>query len=163
MAELTYAFKQLCNSFNNRYAKIRAQRGGVGRSASSLAAMLFKAHPKRKRRHQVLEVYQMEHKDAVAAALKDSEYPALNEAAQCRDPDGEWVDDADDETKVKRVAEARRKRMKVKRRVVQQLWDQETEEVKEKIREKAKREVAVPDVEPEDGEPKDRTPEEYQL
>ncbi|KAJ7471714.1 hypothetical protein B0H11DRAFT_2237264 [Mycena galericulata] len=154
--------KQLHNAFNNRYAK---ERGGAGRSARSMAAMLFKARPKRRRRHQVLEVYQMEHKEVVQEGLKNSEYDSLNEAAQCRDADGEWIDDEDDDAKTKRISDARSQRMKVKRRVVQELWDDEPEEVKERIREIAKREVVetAPDVESGEGETKERTPEEYQL
>ncbi|KAJ6527049.1 hypothetical protein B0H19DRAFT_1275367 [Mycena capillaripes] len=159
--------KQLQNSFKNGHAKIVKQRGGVSRSASSLAATLFKARPKRKRRHQVLELYQKEKKAAVQAALRDSKYDTLNDAAQCRDEDGEWIDDDDDELKVKRITVARKQQMKIYRRVVQALWDKEEETLKERIRELARQEIVVPeattDVESVDGKIPERTPEEYQL
>jgi hypothetical protein len=90
----------------------------------------------------------------------------MNEAAQCRDDDGDWIDDNDDEIKVKRISEARRQRMKVHRRVVQELWDNEDESVKERIRERAKQEVVVAEateMEEVDGKIPERTPEEYQL
>jgi hypothetical protein len=57
--------------------------------------------------------------------------------------------------------------MKVHCRVVQELWDNEDESVKERIRERAKQEVVVPEAtemeEELDGKIPDRTPEEYQL
>ncbi|KAJ6491877.1 hypothetical protein DFH09DRAFT_1338412 [Mycena vulgaris] len=162
---LTARFKQLRNSFYNAYSKIRNQRGGVSRSPVSLAAMLFKAWPKIKRRHQVLEVYQMVYRDKIKAALKKSQFDKLNEAAQCRDEDGEWIDDDDDKTKMERVKDARRTRMKIQRRVVQEEWDAEAEVVKQKMREMAKKEVAAPaaDEDDEDGKTKERTPEAYQM
>ncbi|KAJ7090005.1 hypothetical protein C8R44DRAFT_892192 [Mycena epipterygia] len=103
----------------------------------------FKARPKARRRHQ---------------ALMNSGYERENEAAQCRDNEGEWVDDDDDEVKMNRTAMARSNRMKIWRQVVQELWDAEPEEVQEKIREEAKKEVlpVKTDEEVEDGE---RTPE----
>ncbi|KAJ7642871.1 hypothetical protein B0H17DRAFT_1148721 [Mycena rosella] len=158
-------FKQLRNSFFNAYAKIRSQRGGVGKSALSLAALLFKARPKGRRRHQVLEVFQKLYPEKVRAALRLSEYDSLNEAALCRNDEGEWIDDEDDETKMKRVSSTRSKRMRVWRRVAQEVWEAEPEPVKEKVREMARKEpavVATPD-ENEDGAPVERTPEEYQL
>ncbi|KAJ7817076.1 hypothetical protein B0H13DRAFT_2379941 [Mycena leptocephala] len=135
--------KQLHNSFNNGYTALVKKRGGVSRSTSSLAATLFKARPKRKHRHQVLEVYQKEYKATVQQALSASEFETMNEAAQCRDDDGDWINDNDDEIKVKRISEARRQRMKVHHRVVQELWDNEDESVKERIQERAKQEVVV--------------------
>ncbi|KAJ6529042.1 hypothetical protein DFH09DRAFT_1327459 [Mycena vulgaris] len=162
---LTARFKQLRNSFYNAYSKIRNQRGGVSRSPVSLAAMLFKARPKIKRRHQVLEVYQMVYRDKIKAALKKSQFDKLNEAVQCRDEDGEWIDDDDDKTKMERVKDAWRTRMKIQRRVVQEEWDAEVEVVKQKMREMAKKEVAAPaaDEDDEDGKTKERTPEAYQM
>ncbi|KAJ6455091.1 hypothetical protein C8R47DRAFT_1082891 [Mycena vitilis] len=158
-------FKQLQNSFKNGYSKIRKQRGGVARSASSLAAVLFKSFPKRKRRLQVLEVYQKQNKAALKTALRDSEYDALNEAAQCRGDDGEWVDDEEDSIRVQRITAARKQRMKVFRRVVQQMWELEPEEYQESIR--ALWRDQIPETtttqEPEDGTTTERTPEEYQL
>ncbi|KAJ6523895.1 hypothetical protein DFH09DRAFT_1419135 [Mycena vulgaris] len=136
---------QLHNSFFNAYAKIRNQRGGVGQSSVSLAAQLFKARPKGRRRHQTLEVYQKVHKIKVQEALKKSEYDTLNEASQCRDEDGEWIDDDDDKVKMKRVASARSTRMKVQ----------------DKIREMAKREVLEPPNE--EGVNGERSPEQYQM
>jgi hypothetical protein len=110
----------------------------------------------------VLELYQKAYQPRVKAALKASEYDVLNEASQCRDEDGEWVDDDDDSAKMKRLKEARSKRMSTWRRVVQAAWDAEPEEVKEEVRQMAKTEGmkqtdtvgGVDDVE--------RTPEEYQ-
>ncbi|KAJ7657644.1 hypothetical protein DFH06DRAFT_1131426 [Mycena polygramma] len=162
---LTWTFKQLQNSFKNGYSKIKKQRGGVARSASSLAAVLFKSFPKRKRRLQVLEVYQKQNKAALKTALRDSEYDALNEAAQCRGDDGEWVDDEEDSIRVKRIAEARKQRMKVFRRVIQQMWELEPEEYQESIR--ALWRDQIPETtttqETEDGTTTERSPEEYQL
>ncbi|KAJ6523787.1 hypothetical protein DFH09DRAFT_1329823 [Mycena vulgaris] len=152
---------RLHNSFFNAYAKIRNRRGGVGRSSVSLAAQLFKARPKSRRRHQTLEVYQKVHKGKVQEALKKSEYDTLNEASQCRDEDGGWIDDDDDKLKMSRVASARSTRMKVWRRVVQELWDAEDEEVKEKIREMAKKEILEPPKEV--GVNGERSPEQYQM
>ncbi|KAJ6575968.1 hypothetical protein DFH09DRAFT_1311424 [Mycena vulgaris] len=152
---------QLHNLFFNAYTKIRNQRGGVGRSSILLAAQLFKARPKGRRRHQTLEVYQKVHKIKVQEALRKSEYDALNEASQCRDEDGEWIDDDDDKVKMKRVASARSTRMKVWRRVVQELWDSEDEKVQDKIREMAKREVLEPPKE--EGVNGERSPEQYQM
>ncbi|KAJ6597136.1 hypothetical protein DFH09DRAFT_1072043 [Mycena vulgaris] len=134
-------FQQLRNSFYNAHAKIRNQRGGVSRSSSSLAAMLFKARPKRGRRHQ------------------------------CRDDDGEWIDDEDDKAKMARVSQARRTRMQIKCRVVQEQWDAEPDEVKNEVRERAKNEVAGPveedevagPVEEDEDGTKERTPEAYQM
>ncbi|KAJ7906477.1 hypothetical protein B0H13DRAFT_1880542 [Mycena leptocephala] len=163
---ITARTKQLHNSFNNGYTALVKKRGGVSHSTSSLAATLFKARPKRKRRHQVLEVYQKEYKATVQQALSALEFETMNEAAQCRDDDGDWIDDNDDEIKVKRISEARRQRMKVHRRVVQELWDNEDESVKERIRERAKQEVVVAEateMEEVDGKIPERTPEEYQL
>ncbi|KAJ7107439.1 hypothetical protein C8R44DRAFT_885452 [Mycena epipterygia] len=153
---------QLKNSFFNAYAKIRTQSGGVGKSALSLAATLFKARPKARRRHQVLEIYQKLYKAKVRAALMNSGYERENEAAQCHDNEGEWVDDDDDEVKMNRMAMARSNRMKIWRQVVQELWDAEPEEVQEKIQEEAKKEVlpVKTDEEVEDGE---RTPKEYEM
>ncbi|KAJ6524922.1 hypothetical protein DFH09DRAFT_1372085 [Mycena vulgaris] len=164
-AALTERFKKLRNSFYNAYAKIRNQRGGVSRSPVSLAAMLFKARPKTKRRHQVLEVYQMVYKDKIKVALKKSEFDQLNEAAQCRDEDGEWIDD-DDKSKMQRVKDARRTRMQIQRRVVQEQWDAEGDAVREKMREMAQKEVVVPvqeEGEAENGKTKERAPEAYQM
>ncbi|KAJ7178246.1 hypothetical protein C8R46DRAFT_1212944 [Mycena filopes] len=155
--------RQLRNSFFNGYAKIRTGRGGIRRSTSSLAAMLFKSHPKRRRRHQVLEVFQQDHAEKIQAALQASEYPQLNEAAQCRTEDGVWIDDCDDKVKTQRLQTARRRRMEVQRRVVQECWDVASEAVKEAVREKAKTEITVPDPDPDDDEQGERTPEEYQL
>ncbi|KAJ6457580.1 hypothetical protein DFH09DRAFT_1381742 [Mycena vulgaris] len=166
-AALTERFKKLRNSFYNAYAKIRNQRGGVSRSPVSLAAMLFKARPKTKRRHQVLEVYQMVYKDKIKVALKKSEFDQLNEAAQCRDEDGEWIDDDDDKSKMQRVKDARRTRMQIQRRVVQEQWDAEGDAVREKMREMAQKEVVVPVQEEgeaeENGKTKERAPEAYQM
>ncbi|KAJ6484288.1 hypothetical protein DFH09DRAFT_1106605 [Mycena vulgaris] len=134
-------FSQLRNWFYNEYAKVRRRRGGVAQSTISLAALLFKARPKSRRRHQVLELYQKIHEVKVRAALRNSEYDSLNEAAQCRDEDQEWIDDEDDEVKIKRISDARRRRMKVRRRVVQELWDAEDEEVHKTIRGMVKAEV----------------------
>jgi hypothetical protein len=152
--------------FFNTYAAIRRQRGGVGKSAMSLASLLFKARPKARRRHQVLELYQKKYPMKVKAALKASEFDTLNEAAQCRDEDSEWVDDEDEQSKENRLKEGQSKRMKVWRRVVQETWDAETEEVQTVIRELAKEEVQpVKSISTEDaeGEPAGRTPEEYQM
>ncbi|KAJ7114689.1 hypothetical protein C8R44DRAFT_880775 [Mycena epipterygia] len=156
---------QLKNSFRNAYAKIRGQKGGVGKSALSLAALLFKARPKMRRRHQVLELYHKLFKAKVQAALKKTEYDQLNEAAECRDNDGVWVDDEDDELKMKRVTNARSQRMKIVRRVVRELWEEESEVLKQEIRESVKKEVVVPEkVEAAEGEEAvERTPEEYQM
>lgn len=121
--------------------------------------------PKARRRHQVLELYQKAYAPKINHALKASEYDTLNEAAQCRDDDGEWIDDDDDEIKMKRLVNAKSQRMSVRRRVIQELWDVEDERVKETLREQALKEVVS--VSPtadvgEDGEPLERTPEEYQ-
>ncbi|KAJ7039281.1 hypothetical protein C8F04DRAFT_1178830 [Mycena alexandri] len=163
---ITARNEQLRNAFFNSYAKIRKQRGGVSRSTSGLAAMLFKQHPKRKRRHQVLEVYQQQHKTTVKAALQESEYVELNEAAQRRTEDGEWIDDADDEEKAARLSSTRKKRMEVQRRVVRECWEAEDEAVQEEVRKKTRTEVRVKpseDEDPEDGQVPQRTPEEYQM
>ncbi|KAJ7689142.1 hypothetical protein B0H17DRAFT_1202504 [Mycena rosella] len=136
---------QLHNSFNNGSKKIRKHDSGGRR---------------------VLEVYQRLHKLTVKEALRRSEYDSLNEAAQCRDEDGEWIDDEDDAVKMTRISGARRERMKVWRRVLQQAWDDEEEEVKEEVRRIAREEVVVqPTVDEagEDGKPRERTPQEYQL
>ncbi|KAJ7677651.1 hypothetical protein B0H17DRAFT_1139521 [Mycena rosella] len=161
-------FAKLRNSFYNEAAKIRKKRGGVSRSSLSLAAMLFKQRPKAKRRHQVLEVYQKEQKEKIRDALSKSGYDKLNEATQCRTEDGDWVDDDDDEVKMKRLATARKERMQLFRRVVQQVWDSETEAVKQGIREKAQKEVVPPATTDEmlegvEGAETERTPQEYQM
>ncbi|KAJ7433336.1 hypothetical protein FB451DRAFT_1196250 [Mycena latifolia] len=148
-------FAQLRNSFFNGAAKIRAQRGGVGKSTLCLATLLFKARPKGRRRHQVLEVYQKVHHEKVKAVLRESEYDSLNEAALCRDDEGEWIDDEDDEVRMKRVSRTRSKQMK-------QVWDKEMEKVKEEIREMAKKEELPASTVEEEGKPFERTPEEYQ-
>ncbi|KAJ6548895.1 hypothetical protein B0H19DRAFT_1074700 [Mycena capillaripes] len=155
--------KQLHNSFYNGCAKLKEIGGG--RRPISLAASLFKALPKRKRRHQVLELYQKDNKAKIQSALRESEYDKLNEAAQCRDDDGEWIDDTDDDAKTKRITDARKKRMTVFRRVIQEQWESEEPEVQKNFREMAKREVVVPESKPEDEEEegRERTPEEYQL
>ncbi|KAJ6539784.1 hypothetical protein DFH09DRAFT_1090105 [Mycena vulgaris] len=118
--------------------------------------------PKSKRRHQVLELYQKINDAKVRAALKASEYDSLNEAAQCRDEDAQWIDDDDDAVKMKRVSDARRNRMKVRRRIIQELWDAENAQVQGEIREMVKKEEVVqpPEADAIDGE---RTPEAYQL
>ncbi|KAJ7141046.1 hypothetical protein C8R44DRAFT_846932 [Mycena epipterygia] len=160
--KLTQCLQQLKNSFFNAYAKIRTQSGGVGKSALSLAATLFKARPKARRRHQVLEIYQKLYKVKVRAALMNSGYERENEAAQGRDNEGEWIDDDDDEVKMNRTAMARSNRMKIWRRVVQDLWDAEPEEVQENVREEAKKEV-LPVKTDEEGDDGERTPEEYEM
>ncbi|KAJ7155292.1 hypothetical protein C8R46DRAFT_1227243 [Mycena filopes] len=154
---------KLGNSFFNGYAKVRNGRGGIHRSTSSLAAMLFKSRPKGRRRHQVLEVLQQDYAEDIQAALQASEYPQLNEAAQCRTEDGVWIDDRDDQVKTHRIQTARRRCMEVQRRVVQECWDVATEALKEAVREKAKKEIIVPDPDADDDEQRERTPEEYQL
>ncbi|KAJ7136892.1 hypothetical protein C8R44DRAFT_728837 [Mycena epipterygia] len=158
---------QLKNSFRNAYAKIRNQKGGVGKSVLSLAALLFKSRPKARRRHQVLELYHKLFKSKVHAALQQTEYERLNEAAECRDDDGVWVDDDDDEVKMRRVTNTRSQRMKVMRRVVQELWDAESEVLRQEVREAAAKEVVVPEKvvvsEGEEGANVERTPEEYQM
>ncbi|KAJ7120863.1 hypothetical protein C8R44DRAFT_877188 [Mycena epipterygia] len=158
---------QLKNSFRNAYAKIRNQKGGVGKSVLSLAALLFKSRPKARRRHQVLELYHKLFKSKVHAALQQTEYKRLNEAAECRDDDGVWVDDDDDEAKMRRVTNTRSQRMKVMRRVVQELWDAESEVLRQEVREAAAKEVVVPEKvvvsEGEEGANVERTPEEYQM
>ncbi|KAJ6471689.1 hypothetical protein DFH09DRAFT_1344137 [Mycena vulgaris] len=165
-ARLTVAldkrFSQLRNWFFNEHAKLQRQRGGVSQSTKSLAALLFKVRPKSRRRHQVLELYQKTYEAKVRAALRASEYDSLNEAAQCRDEDAQWIDDEDDAVKMKRVSEARKNRMKVRRRVVQEQWDAEDAGVQGKIREMVKKEEIVqpPETDTTDGE---RTPEAYQL
>ncbi|KAJ6522116.1 hypothetical protein DFH09DRAFT_1330759 [Mycena vulgaris] len=165
-ARLTVAldkrFSQLRNWFFNEHAKLQRQRGGVSQSTRSLAALLFKVRPKSRRRHQVLELYQKTYEAKVRAALRASEYDSLNEAAQCRDEDAQWIDDEDDAVKMKRVSEARKNRMKVRRRVVQEQWDAEDAGVQEKIREMVKKEEIVqpPETDVTDDE---RTPEAYQL
>lgn len=111
-----------------------------------------------------MEVYQKEYPEKIQAGLRSSEYDTLNEAAECRDDDGDWIDDEDDEAKVKRISSARSRRMKVFRRVRQQCWDDEPDDVKDGIRELAKKEV-VPEKKEEDddgNEPQERTPEEFQ-
>ncbi|KAJ7827916.1 hypothetical protein B0H13DRAFT_1917401 [Mycena leptocephala] len=80
----------------------------------------------------------------VNAATKFWRLPEGIQGHLC-DDDGDWIDDNDDEIKVKRISAARRQRMKVHRRVVQELWDNEDESVKERIRERAKQEVVVPE------------------
>ncbi|KAJ7020998.1 hypothetical protein C8F04DRAFT_1315475 [Mycena alexandri] len=163
---ITARNEQLRNSFFNAYGKIRKQRGGVSRSTSGLAAMLFKRHPKRTRRHQILEVYQKDHKTTVKAALQESEYVELNEAAQRCTEDGEWMDDDDEEAKAERLDKARKECMKVQRRVVRECWEAEDEAVQEEVREKTRAEVRVKpseDEDPEDGQVPQRTLEEYQM
>ncbi|KAJ6452873.1 hypothetical protein DFH09DRAFT_1117524, partial [Mycena vulgaris] len=96
------------------------------------------------------------------AALRASEYDSLNEAAQCRDEDAQWIDDEDDAVKMKRVSEARKNRMKVRRRVVQEQWDAEDAGVQGKIREIVKKEEIVQPPETDTTDDK-RTPEAYQL
>ncbi|KAJ6595061.1 hypothetical protein DFH09DRAFT_1305742 [Mycena vulgaris] len=161
-ATLEARFNQLRNSFFNAFKKIREQRGGVSKSSSSLASILFKARPKGRRRHQVLEVYQKAYQPTVKAALKASEYDVLNEASQCRDEDGEWVDDDDDSAKMKRLKEAQSKQMSTWRRVVQAAWDAELQEVKEKVRQMAKTEVVKQTDTVGGADDVERTPEEYQ-
>ncbi|KAJ7710786.1 hypothetical protein B0H17DRAFT_1123895 [Mycena rosella] len=154
---------QLRNYFFNGYTKIRRQHG-TGNSAQSLAAFLFKARPKGRRQHQLLEVFQKLNKVKVKAALRRSEYDSLNEVSLCRNEEGEWVDNEDNEARLKRVTNTRSQRMRVWRRVVQEVWDEEPDEVKEKIGALSKKELAVqptPD-EGENGEALERTPEEYQ-
>ncbi|KAJ7093339.1 hypothetical protein B0H15DRAFT_947477 [Mycena belliarum] len=135
---LATRFKQLRTAFYNGHAKLKKKRGGVGRSSSSLAAMLFKSRPRRRRRHQVLEVYQRDFLDKIRKALNDTEFDQLNEAASCRDEEGEWIDDDDD------------------------LWDEESEEVKAIVR-KTVRDEVLPMIEVDDDEKVDRSAEEYQL
>ncbi|KAJ7022486.1 hypothetical protein C8F04DRAFT_1272597 [Mycena alexandri] len=157
---------QLRNAFFNGYAKVRAQRGGASRSTSTskgLAAMLFKRHPKPTRRHQVLEVYQREHKATVQTALQESEFVELNEAAQRRTADGEWIDDDDEEEKEARLHDARSQRMTVQRRVIRECWEAEDEAVQQEVVAKAMAEVKAPRTEEKDGEDGERTPEEYQM
>ncbi|KAJ7101228.1 hypothetical protein B0H15DRAFT_796071 [Mycena belliarum] len=155
-------FMQLRNWFFNQFGKIRLQRGGVSRSTLSLAALLFKARPKGRRRHQVLEVYQKKYPEKVKGALRLSEYDSLNEATMCRDDEDQWIDDDDDEVKMKRVTETRSKRMKVLRRVVKECWELEPEEVRAAIREAAMNEkLPEPTVE-EEGKVFERTAFEYQ-
>ncbi|KAK7029969.1 hypothetical protein R3P38DRAFT_3188894 [Favolaschia claudopus] len=166
-------FKQLRDKLYNIYAKAGGQRGGISRSAHSLAGTLFKKYPKRRRRHQVLEVYAKEYKVEVQKALDGAGFTELNEAFMCRDDDGAWVDDNDPDIRKKRVDAARSDRMKLYRRVLQECFDGANNEIQEEMRKKASEEVVRPKVatpklsEAEDSEEGDddveRTPEEYQL
>ncbi|KAK6978074.1 hypothetical protein R3P38DRAFT_3236168 [Favolaschia claudopus] len=159
-------FKQLHDKLYNIYAKAAGQRGGISRSAHSLAGTLFKKYPKRRRRHQVLEVFAKEHKTDVQTALDAAGFAALNEAAMCRDDEGAWIDDNDPDIRKKRVEAARSDRMKLYRRVLQECFDAAAEEIQEDMRKKASEEMVrpkttLPDTD-EEGDV-DRTPEEYQL
>lgn len=112
-------------------------------------------------------MYQKERKQAITSALRNTEYDSLNEAAQCRDDEGEWIDEDDDEAKTRRISAARKKRLQLRRRVVQTLWDGEPEDVKAKFRQLAKKPVVQSgegekSSEGEEGE-SERTPEEYQM
>ncbi|KAJ7145496.1 hypothetical protein C8R46DRAFT_1232098 [Mycena filopes] len=157
--------KQLHHVFNNYH---QGKKRGASGNARSLAASLFRAIPKRKRRHQVLEVFQIEFKEEITSRLATTtDYCALNEAARCRDEEGQWVDDADDDARTKRINQACRERQAIRRRVVEEMWEELEEEEKERIRYKAKNEVVAPAptavVADEDGNFPERTPEEYQM
>ncbi|KAK7030016.1 hypothetical protein R3P38DRAFT_3188955 [Favolaschia claudopus] len=162
---MTKRFKQLHDKLYNIFGKLSAQRGGVSRSAHSLASTLFKKYPKRRRRHQVLEVYAREHKAEVQQALDVAGFTDLNEAAMCRDEDGTWVDDNDSDIKKKRIEAARSERMKVYRRVLQESFDGAAFQVQEAMRRLAAEEVVKPGPtsSEEEGEDAERTPEECQL
>ncbi|KAJ7105437.1 hypothetical protein C8R43DRAFT_1140873 [Mycena crocata] len=157
--------KQLKNQFKNGRDAIMRKRGAVNRSATSLAAMLFKKRPKRRRRHQVLEIYQKHYRAQIQAALRKTEYDTLNEAAQCRDEDGEWINDDDDTVKMMRVQGARKRCMMIFRRVVRECFEAEEEVVKEAMREEAKEEIVTTETpdRTQEGEGPERTPEEYQM
>ncbi|KAJ7239294.1 hypothetical protein C8J57DRAFT_1528251 [Mycena rebaudengoi] len=127
---------------------------------SSLASILFKARAKRRRHHQVSEVYHKHNLLRVKEELKARGMDELNEAVQGRDDDGEWIDDDDDAVRMKRVQEAKTARMKLTRQVVDDLFKAEPEEVQEKFRKMAREEVLPVLEEPEEGAT--RSPEDYQ-
>jgi uncharacterized protein YfcZ (UPF0381/DUF406 family) len=161
-ADLDTFLQQLRNSFFNGAKALKKKPGVSSPSHLSLAARLFKMRPKRRRRHQVLEVYQMEYREKLQEKLQISKFASLNEAAVCQNADGEWIDDADDEARMARITSARSERFSLQRSVAQKAWDEEPEEVKARIHEIARKEggVTLSEETRDNGE---RTPEEYQV
>ncbi|KAJ7271757.1 hypothetical protein C8J57DRAFT_1507670 [Mycena rebaudengoi] len=153
--------EQLKSWFRNETSKLkRAGRGGGTAPRASLAGLLFKARAKRRRHHQVLEVYQKRNAERLKERLAVRGFNKLNEATQARDKEGEWIDDDDSEARMIRVRDASVARMKLTREVVKEMFDEETQATQDEYRKWAKEEV-LPQIEdtPEGGK---RRPEEYQ-
>lgn len=91
------------------------------RKEDSLANLLFSKKPAVPRVHRPLEAFQKLFAERINDALRDSGYFAMNEEQVSKDMDN-WVDESNEE-QMARVKEMQRERMRVRMRVVKQLFE----------------------------------------
>ncbi|KAJ7662667.1 hypothetical protein DFH06DRAFT_1325023 [Mycena polygramma] len=158
---------QLLNYFRNNCGKLSAPGAKNLKSRNSLAKLLFKAKPARRRLHKALEIFQIRNNAVIREECARQGHDLLNEATVSQTVEG-WVDE-DDAVQVARVKADAAARMQIRLRVVNALFTQASPEESAAIAAVMAREKAgepEPDVEVDENgvarEPPSRSPTEYQ-
>ncbi|KAJ7234266.1 hypothetical protein C8J57DRAFT_1575395 [Mycena rebaudengoi] len=124
-------------------------------SDSSLAGVLFApGGPKRHRRHQAIEVYQKQHPERIRDTLKAAGYHQLNEENTSAGTD------LDEAGQTARIKAAKALQMRMRTRLVEEMWDGESEQERERCTVLAEMEEVETVPTHTEGE---RTPAEYQV
>ncbi|KAJ7256749.1 hypothetical protein C8J57DRAFT_1517382 [Mycena rebaudengoi] len=156
-AAITTRKGRLDNWFRNQRAKMIKVGSVVTPSVSSdssLAGVLFApGGPKRHRRHQAIEVYQKQHPERIRDALQVAGYNQLNEEHMSAGTD---LDEAGQSARIKATKVLR---MRMRTRIIKEMWGGESEQERERCAVLAEREEVEAVPTRTEGE---RTPAEYQ-